>query len=301
MPKRFSGVVVPMITPLNKDFSIDIESVERIVKLFNAHNIHPLLLGTTGESCSVSESESYKLVETAVKVKGENQCIYAGLVGNQIGDLIRRGNMYIELGADCVVATLPSYYTLTPRQMELFYTQLADTINGPVMMYNIKATTQMTIPMEVVEKLSKHPNIWGLKDSERDYDRMKTCIENYKNNPDFSYFCGWGAQSCGSLQLGADGIVPSTGNIVPEMYGKLMIAAHSQSWDECVYWQTETDKVATIYQKDKTLGQSLAALKVLMQSKGICNKIMMPPLTELSDIETETIMNNFKFTLPPTS
>lgn len=294
MQKRFSGVVVPMITPLNNDFSVDVEAIKRIMALFSNNGIHPLLLGTTGESSSISESESYKLVETAVKAKGENQCIYAGLVGNQVDDLVKRGNKYIELGADCVVATLPSYYTLIPHQMEMFYTHLADNIVGPVMMYNIKATTQMTIPLEVVEKLSKHPNIFGLKDSERDFDRMKTCIESYKNNPDFSYFCGWGARSFGSLQLGADGIVPSTGNIVPEMYSKLMDAAQSQKWDECAHWQSETDKVATIYQKNKTLGQSLAALKVMMHSKGICNKTMMPPLTELSEVEIETVLNNFK-------
>lgn len=294
MQKRFSGVVVPMITPLNNDLTVDVEAVERIMVLFSKNRIHPLLLGTTGESSSISESESYKLVEAAIKAKGENQCIYAGLVGNQVANLVTRGNKYIELGADCVVATLPSYYTLTPLQMAKFYTHLADNIAGPVMMYNIKATTQMTIPLEVIEKLSKHPNILGLKDSERDLERMKTCIESYKNNPDFSYFCGWGAQSFGSLQLGADGIVPSTGNIVPEMYSKLMDAAQSQKWDECAYWQTETDKVATVYQKDKTLGQSLAALKVLMHTKGICNKTMMSPLTELSDVEIERVLNNFK-------
>ena len=289
MQKRFSGVVVPMITPLKNDFHVDIEAVERIMGLFSKNGIHPLLLGTTGESSSISEMESCKLVEIAVKAKGQNQCIYAGLVGNQVDELVKRGNEFFEIGVDCVVATLPSYYTLTSHQMEIFYTHLADKIKGPVIMYNIKATTQMTIPLEVVEKLSKHPNIWGLKDSERDYDRMKTCIEIYKNNPDFSYFCGWGAQSFGSLQLGADGIVPSTGNIVPGMYKKLMDAAKSENHEECSYWQTETDKIATVYQKDKSLGQSLAALKVLMHSKGICNKTMMPPLTEL-DLEEEIII-----------
>ena len=293
MQKRFSGVVVPMITPLNKDFTVDVAAVERIMQMFDQHGIHPLVLGTTGESSSISEKESCRFVEAAVKAKGLKQCIYAGLVGNQIDGLIERGNKYIELGADCVVATLPSYYILTPKQMVAFYTTLADKIMGPVMMYNIKATTQMTIPLDVVEKLSVHPNIFGLKDSERDADRMKTCIETYKNNPDFSYFCGWGAQSFGSMQLGADGIVPSTGNIVPEMYGKLYSAALNGDWAECEKWQDITDKVAVIYQKDRTLGESLAALKVLMNGVGICNSTMMPPLTELSKSQVSIAETNF--------
>lgn len=281
MKKRFSGVVVPMVTPLNSDFTVDLLAVENIVKVFADNNIHPLVLGTTGESSSISEVESYKLVEAAVKAKGKNQCIYAGLVGNQVSNLIERGNIYISLGADCVVATLPSYYGLTSNQMISFYKTLADKIYGPVMMYNIKATTQMSIPLDVVDVLSKHPNIWGLKDSERDVERMKTCIEAYKNNQDFSFFCGWGAQSFGSLKMGADGIVPSTGNYVPEMYKALYSAALNGDWDACEKWQQETDLVAQQYQKDKTLGESLAILKLLMSKKGWCNKTMMPPLTEV--------------------
>ncbi len=280
MQKRFSGVVVPMITPLNADLTVDVVAVERIMHLFAQNNIHPLVLGTTGESSSIGEKESYRLVDAAVKAKATGQIVYAGLVGNQVQSLIERGNKYIGMGADCVVATLPSYYTLTPSQMALFYTTLADKINGAVMMYNIKATTQMSIPLDVVAELSQHPNIWGLKDSERDAERMKECIETYKNRTDFSYFCGWGAQSFGSLQLGADGIVPSTGNLVPEMYGKLWDAAINADWKQCKKWQEETDKIATLYQQDRTLGESLAKLKALMSQKGICGKTMMPPLTE---------------------
>ena len=281
MIKRFSGVVVPMVTPLNKDFTVDVQAVDRLIKLFAANGIHPLVLGTTGESSSINETESLKLVERALKAKGPNQCIYVGLVGNQVEDLILRGNKYSALGADCVVATLPSYYGLTPQQMTIFYKTLADKIAGPVMMYNIKATTQMSIPLDVVDALASHPNIWGLKDSERDEERMKICIDRYKENPNFSFFCGWGAQSFGSLKLGADGIVPSTGNYVPEIYKALYEAALNNDWQACETWQLETDAVAKQYQKDKTLGESLAVLKYLMSKKSLCNKTMMPPLTEV--------------------
>jgi 4-hydroxy-tetrahydrodipicolinate synthase len=182
---------------------------------------------------------------------------------------------------------------LTPGQMIQFYKTLADTINGPVMMYNIKATTQMSIPYEVVAELSNHPNIWGLKDSERDAKRMQIFIEDYKDTEGFSYFCGWGAQSAGSLELGADGIVPSTGNIVPEMYGKLYQSALDKNWEECTKWQELTDQFAVVYQKDRTLGESLAALKAILNSIGICNPTMMPPLTELTKEEVRQVENRY--------
>lgn len=282
MNKRFSGVVVPMITPLNDDFTVDVEAVKRIIHLFSKYNIHPLVLGTTGESTSINDTESLRLVEAANSAKQANQCLYVGLLGNQVNDLILRGNSYINAGADCVVATLPSYYLLNNDQMILFYETLANKLSGPLMVYNITATTHMSIPLEVIEKLAQHNNIWGLKDSERDANRMQTLINTYKHTKEFSYFCGWGAKSFESLQFGADGIVPSTGNYVPDMYFKLYEAAKQNQWDVVEHWQSETDNVARLYQKDKTLGESLAVLKALMNEKNLCNKTMMPPLTAIS-------------------
>jgi dihydrodipicolinate synthase/N-acetylneuraminate lyase len=279
--KKFSGIVVPAITPLNIDLTIDIQAVDRIVRLFNQHGIHPLLLGTTGESSSINEAESLRLLQTAINAKGEKQHIYAGLVGNQVEELVHRANKYLSIGADCVVATLPSYYTLTPDQMKNFYLHLADNISGPLMIYNIKATTQMSIPLDIIVELSNHPNIVGLKDSERDLERMFLCIDTYKDRSDFSYFCGWGAQSFGSLHAGADGIVPSTANIVPDMYEHLYKAAIQKDWHACETWQKLTDYAAERYQKNCTLGESLAKLKKMMADRGLCKNIMMPPLTNI--------------------
>lgn len=278
MIKRYSGVVVPMVSPLTSGHNIDVLAVERLVKLFAKHHIDPLVLGTTGESSSIGLAQSELLLESAVNAREEGQLIYAGVVLNNVQDIIDRSNRYAELGADVTVITLPAYYSLTPAQMERFFLMIADEAHGPVMMYNIKATTQMSIPLDVVERLSKHPNIYGLKDSERDEVRMKQCIDTYRNRDDFSYFCGWGAQSAGSLQLGADGIVPSTGNLVPEMYDALYKAALRGDWELCFHYQHETDQVALLYQKDRTLGESLQQLKLMMSEKGLCGSFMMPPL-----------------------
>ena len=278
MIKKYSGVIVPAITPLTQDLRIDVPAAAGIMSRFASHGLHPLVLGTTGESPLINATLSEQLIRTAVEHRGENQLIYAGIVGNQVEELIDRSQLYFSLGADVVVATLPSYYILTPAQMHRFYTTLADKAGGPVMMYNIKATTQMSIPAEVVEELSYHPAIAGLKDSERDEQRMMYFIQQFRDRPDFSYFCGWGAQSARSLKAGADGIVPSTGNIVPEMYGALYKAAQAQQWDECQLWQDRTDEIAKCYQADCTLGESLKNLKTMMQEKGWCTNTMMPPL-----------------------
>ncbi len=292
--KKFKGVVVPMVTPLCPDFTIDTQAVARIMQRFAANGISPLVLGTTGESASVGPLESLRFMQAAVDAKAPGQQVYAGLVGNDVQALVALANEYASMGVDAVVATLPAYYILTPAQMEKFYLHLADEAKAPVFMYNIKSTTQMSLPLDVVERLSHHENMAGLKDSERDEERLKTSISMFRDRDDFSLFCGWGAQGANSLKWGADGIVPSTGNIVPELYGKLYSSFLAGDYDQADTWQALTDKVAVVYQKGRTLGESLAALKVLMHDAGLCGTTMMPPLDEFPEEENRRIVEQFK-------
>ncbi len=289
---KYRGVVVPMVTPVTQEGRLDVEAVKRIIQFFADHKVSPLLMGTTGEGNSVSQADGQLFVETAVNTNKQHSTpitIYVGLTGNCFAEQVRQAEVYTALGADVIVATLPTYYALTSEQMYDYYKTLADCITGPLMLYNILATTHMSIPVEVISRLADHPNIVGLKDSERDLERMAQCIEITKTHPDFAYFCGWAAQSAHSLELGGNGIVPSTGNYVPEMFQQLYEAAVAGDMATANRLQDETNEIAKIYQKDRTLGQSLTALKVMMQTKGLCEPWMLMPLTRLSAEEEQAI------------
>lgn len=286
---KYRGVVVPMVTPVTENQQLDTAAVERIIEFFAANGVAPLLMGTTGEGNSVSAADGLLMVSTAVKAAKGRILIYAGLTGNCFAEQLRQAEAYTKAGADVIVATLPSYYALTEEQMYGYYKMLADNITGPLMLYNILATTHMTIPVDVVKRLADHPNIVGLKDSERDLERMKQCIAFSKERDDFAYFCGWAAQSAFSLSIGGDGIVPSTGNYVPDMFRSLYEAALCGDMATANRLQEETDGIAKIYQAGRTLGQSLAALKAMMQTKGLCEPWMLMPLTRLSAEEEQSI------------
>lgn len=278
-----------MVTPVKENGTLDTQAVERIIAFFAQAGVSPLLMGTTGEGNSVSQKDGQLFVETAVKAAQGRITIYAGLTGNCFAEQLAQAEAYTHAGADVIVATLPTYYALTEEQMENYYRTLASSIKGPLMLYNILATTHMSIPVEVIRRLADHPNIVGLKDSERDLERMAQCIEIAKGREDFCYFCGWAAQSAHSLELGGDGIVPSTGNFVPEMFQQLYEAAVKGDMATANRLQDETNEIAKIYQKDRTLGQSLTALKVMMQTKGLCEPWMLMPLTRLSAEEEKAI------------
>ena len=286
--RKYAGVVVPMATPV-KAGSVDMEAVEKIIRSFAEAGVDVLVMGTTGEGNLVPQSEGIEMVATAVRAAEGKITIYAGVTGLCLKEQVAQIKGFKEAGADVAVAILPSYYALTEEQMVAYYTALAEESVLPVMLYNILATTHLSIPVEAVRKLAAHPNIVGLKDSERDLERMEQCIAIKNEAEDFAYFCGWAAQSAHSLELGADGIVPSTGNFVPKHFQKLYEAAVAGNMEEANRLQQLTDEMAKVYQQGRPLGKQLAALKCIMQQQELCELDMLPPLSKLSEEEYKTI------------
>lgn len=287
-PKKYAGVVVPMVTPV-RDGAVDLTAVEQIIRSFADAQVDALVMGTTGEGNSVPMGEGIDMIRTAVEAAAGRIRIYAGVTGLCPKEQLSQIEGFARAGADVAVAVLPGYYALTEQQMIDYYTMLADASPLPVMLYNILATTHLSIPVEAVRRLAEHPNIVGLKDSERDAERMAQCIELARGREDFAYFCGWAAQSARSLELGADGIVPSTGNFVPKHFRALYEAAVRGDMAEANRLQQLTDSMAVVYQQGRPLGQQLAALKRIMERLDLCGREMLPPLTMLDEAEYRTI------------
>ncbi|MBQ6658549.1 MAG: dihydrodipicolinate synthase family protein, partial [Prevotella sp.] len=183
--KKYHGIVVPMVTPVTDQGIVDTLAVEKIVDFFAQHDVAPLIMGTTGEGNSVSTFQGVRMIEAAKKAANGRILIYAGLVGNCVTDQYDAAEQFIKAGADVIAATLPSYYALTDEQMYNYYKELADFLTVPLMLYNITITTHMSIPMDVIERLSHHPNIVGLKDSENNVPRLEEALKLFADRQDF--------------------------------------------------------------------------------------------------------------------
>lgn len=280
---KYHGVVVPMVTPLAKDGGIDVEAVERIIENFAKNDVSALIMGTTGEGNSVPVEYGIKMIEAASKAAKGRITIYAGLAGNCVKEQIEAAEKFIKAGADVIAATLPCYYVLKPEQMYNYYKTMADVLTVPLMLYNITITTHMSIPLDVIEKLSHHPNIVGLKDSENNVPRLEEALKIFAGREDFAYFCGCAANSAVALKNGADGIVPSVGNYLPKIYQDLFIAGINGDTEKAEELQQKTIEIGKINTAGLTLGESLAGLKVIMNEAGLCETYMLPPLTELDE------------------
>ena len=287
--KKYHGVIVPMVTPVTADGDIDHSGVRKVADNIIEGGASPFIMGTTGESTSIPDSARAGFVETLIKVAAGRTMAYAGISGNCLATSVELSKKYFDLGIDAVVAHLPSYYPLNADYMLKYYEMLAEGVPGPLVLYNIPSTTHMSIPLDVVEKLSHHPNIVALKDSEGNVERMEEAVGMFRDRADFSHLMGSASLGARAILLGSDGVVPSGGNVIPRMYRDLYDAAVKGDADTAHRLQKETNEMSSFRLPIKGLCKSLASIKVVLNELGLCEAAVLPPLLPLGDEEREEI------------
>jgi dihydrodipicolinate synthase/N-acetylneuraminate lyase len=286
---KYQGAVVPMVTPLTAAGGLDEVALERLIETLLAGGVEGIfVLGTTGEGVNVPREFRRRLVERAVARTRGRALIYAGL-----GDLqpasFAGANEYFRAGANAVVAHPPISARVPARDLGGWYRSLLDTLEGPLILYNMPAITGVSIPLDMVAELMGHPRLAGIKDSENDGQRLEELLRRFGGKPGFSIFVGVGALMAKGLQLGASGIVPSVGNLIPEVCQNLCASARRGDWAEAEAHFARMKAVAELYQQGRSLGESLAALKGAVHCRGLCAPHVFPPLQPLSEPELKLV------------
>lgn len=290
----YKGVIVPMVTPLTKEGKISTTFAKILIKNLLDNETIPFILGTTGESVSIPIQEKETLIEILISAKKQGTPAITGLLGLPVDETIAMANKYIKLGIDSVVLTLPSFYELNEIQMFNYYKQLAENIDGNIILYNIPKTVHQSIPLDVIEELSHFENIIGIKDSEPNRERIIESLRRWKDRKDFYHITGTNALMTLGLELGSKALVPSTANIVPGLYVELYKKSSERNIKKVDEIFKQTIVWGEIYQHGKTLGNSLAALKYLLSEMDLCSPHMMSPLTELNDEEKKQLSQELK-------
>ncbi|MCU7551892.1 dihydrodipicolinate synthase family protein [Chitinophagaceae bacterium LB-8] len=293
-PKKYTGVFVPVVTPLTADHQLDENAVEKLLRNFQQENVVPFILGTTGEVASLPLSVKRNYIKKAVSLKRRDDLIFAGVSSNCLQESVELAKYCFDSGIDAVVATLPAYFSLTENEMLNYFETLTEKVAGPVIIYNIPATTHMSIPLKIIETLSYHQHIVGIKDSERSEDRLLESLQLWSQREDFSHLIGWAAKSAKALLNGSDGLVPSTANFCPGLYRQLYEAGRKGNQEITEALQRVSDDLGNIYQSGRTLGTSLWALKVILQEEGLCQPYVMPPLLDQDEKEAEIVKLQWK-------
>lgn len=284
---KWQGVVVPMVTPVTREGRLDEAGVEPMVEFLVRAGVDGLfVLGTTGEGAAVSRQDAVRLVRrTAACVRGRVP-VYAGL-GDAPEPERDAGTVFLEAGASVLVARPPA--GLTAEALSGWTERLLGAVEGPLVLYNIPTVSGVSVPLDLLERWLGHPRLTGIKDSENDPDRLKALLARFGGRPGFSVFVGVGALMAMGLRLGADGIVPSVANLIPEVCVEMWAAARRGDWGRVEACAQRALEVAALYQNGRTLGESLAVLKAALAVRGLCGPWVLPPLLPMSAAEIEAV------------
>ena len=278
-PNPYRGVVVPMVSPFTPDGRIDTAAAARIVDHLvggGAAGVFPL--GTTGEAASIPIPERRRLVAAVVQATAKRAMVYAGIPSNCFQESTEAALAYRDAGVDALVAHLPSYYPISDAEIEAYFVKLADRVPLPLVLYNIPVTTHHNMPPDLVDRLRHHPNVVAIKDSSGDAAHVTAVLDRVA--AEFPVLLGNSTLYSVGLRRGAVGIVPSGAHLVPAEYRAMIDAADRKDWDRVDQLQAETNAACAAYLKGRSLGQSLAALKALLQANGLCGRTMLPPLQD---------------------
>ncbi len=212
------GIIPPIITPLSSDGEVNYEVLEEMTNHLIEEGVHGLFpLGTTGEFYAFDDETYKKIIITVKKAAKGRVPIYAGCNHITTRGVIHQVKICEEIGVDCVSILTPMFVTQTQDELYKYYSDIAKSTYLPIIMYNNKPKTNVTINPETVLKLSKIDNIIGVKDSTGDMTNCLEYIRLTRDNPNFCVLMGRDTLIYPALVCGASGAISSCANVAPRV------------------------------------------------------------------------------------
>lgn len=165
---KIKGVLPPMITPFKENGDVDYEKHGANVKKWSEYDLAGfLVLGSNSETVYLTEEEKLNLIKVTVENNVNKKLIMVGTGMESTRETISLTNKAAELGANCALIITPFYYggKMNDEALIAYFTEVADNVSIPVLIYNVTKFTHVNISKEAVKVLSKHENIIGMKDS----------------------------------------------------------------------------------------------------------------------------------------
>ena len=291
----FSGIIPPMVTPLLSDnLSLDLEGVKHLVEHLVSGGVHGIfILGTTGESTSLSYKTRAQLIVESCKAVNGRVPVFVGITDTSIEESIHLAIIAKNAGAAAVVAAPPYYYGLGQEELFKYYWSLAGQVGLPLFLYNMPSHTKINIDVKTVVRLSEHPNIIGLKDSSANAVYFQSLCYLLKTN--FSLLVGPEEITAETVLMGGNGGVNGGANLFPKLYVALYNAAIAKDFARIEELQNLVMEISTRIYTVGSYGSSyLKGLKGALSALGIINGNIAPPFTTFDEREMIKVIANIK-------
>jgi 4-hydroxy-tetrahydrodipicolinate synthase len=295
LTQSFQGIIPPMITPLNADFSLDVACTEKMIEHLIEGGAHGIfIIGTTGESASISPEVKYDLIRLTCKKVNGRVPVLVGITESSFVQSLDLAAVAFESGASALVAATPFYINIDQDEVVNYYQKLADAVKLPLFLYDMPSHTKVKIEVSSAVKLSSHPNIIGLKDSTGDKANFSALCEAFKDQPEFQLFVGPEEILADALQMGGHGGVSGGANLFPRLYVGLYEAFQNkesekvQSLQQTILFLSEN-----LYQNATYKSSYLKGLKGALSFDGLCNGILALPLYSYAEDELVELREKF--------
>jgi len=280
----FKGVLPALVTPF-RDGAVDEDAFVRLVERAIAGGVHGLVpVGTTGESATLSHDEHRRVVELCVRTAAGRVPVVAGCGSNATAEAIELVRHAKTVGADAALVVTPYYNRPSQEGLYAHYAAIAEAVQLPVLVYNVPSRTSVDISNDTLARLSKLPNIVGIKDATG--DMVRASLQRIACGEDWVMLSGNDDAALGYMAHGGHGCISVTANVAPEQCAAFYEDIMAGRWQDALYLQ---DRLVRLH-KALFADASPAPTKFALAHLGLCAEDTRLPIAPASQAaRTEVI------------
>nr|WP_326185368.1 4-hydroxy-tetrahydrodipicolinate synthase [uncultured Oscillibacter sp.] len=287
--EHLQGSIVAMITPFHEDGSVNFEVLTNLLERQISEGTDAILtLGTTGEYSTMTHEEDASVVAHTIKVVDGRVPVIVGSGSNCTATQVEKSVEYQNMGADALLLISPYYNKANPEGMYRHFAETADAVHIPCILYNVPGRTGCSIPVSVVERLSKHPNIAGIKEASGDMSyamKIAHCI-----GPDFALYSGNDDITIPLMSIGGSGVISVYANVMPGMCHQIVAEYLGGNQAEAVAHHLRYLKLMN----DLFIEVNPIPVKTAMNMIGLNVGPMRLPLCEMSEEHAAVLRSSLK-------
>ena len=275
---KLQGAYTALVTPLASDGSVDEEALARLVDTQIEAGISGLVpMGTTGESPTLTHPEHNHVIELVIRKADGRVPVIAGTGSNSTAEAIRMTKAAKENGATASLQVAPYYNKPSNEGFYRHFSEIADSVEMPLIVYNIPGRTGKNIENSVMLRLAEHPNIIGVKEASGSIPQVMDLIN--RKPADFWVLSGDDNLALPIIMLGGSGVISVASNIIPSEMEELVAAAVAG----------EIEKARTLHYRLLPLFQALfndtnpIPIKYGMHLKGMMEEVYRLPMCSMDD------------------
>ncbi|MGM9514119.1 4-hydroxy-tetrahydrodipicolinate synthase [Roseateles sp. DB2] len=222
--KPILGSIVALVTPMQEDGSVDYDALRRLIDWHIAEGTDCIgVVGTTGESPTVTVDEHCEIIRVAVEHAAKRVPIMAGTGANSTAEAINLSRYAKSVGADCTLSVVPYYNKPSQEGIYLHYKAIAEAVDIPMMLYNVPGRTVADMSPDTALRCASLPGVIGVKEASGNIERAAYLIKNAP--PSFHIYSGDDGTAIALMLLGGHGNVSVTANVAPRAMHQLCKAA----------------------------------------------------------------------------